>query len=551
MIVCSFLVGQISLLLAYLLPIKVIILLGSLETPTYFPEFMHSFEKNNLVLGLAITAGMFYLINIVCTRFGAYRIRQFASDVLAGTPDFISTTAQVELTRGALQDFADSLARWSFSVLALVGLMVFYPALSAVVVALIAAAGLTVWLVCRWSARANQYLDEHLDVVVQSLFGIGFLACFVFIVADYLIPIAPPSLLFAIIGLILSRQFFANVVVAFNKMGGLLARSGPVSGVLSLNHANQSKSQRTEDQFWRFLAADSRKRWIDELLIEIQSDIEDPTTSWWQAESPGVVSFTVGQAGSIADELLVKVFSEPKRHYGEREAILLREYPFFSAGPRLLAVTDLAGFRCHVFEWRQYSQVRNDAKKAIRQRLRLDLMAVSPSRRLVESEVRSRANLSSRLKKISFDRFRVAVSSEEEAGQLQLLECRVPWLERSLEHVPLEISKPAFPDSSLLINDAEEVVVLDWGDWCVDPIGARWSLNANEIDRLLVCYRELQGVRSDCADFSEDLVLLAQLLFRFEQLYRQQKFSESLFLVPAILERIRDIEMSDAETVVQ
>ena len=50
------LISQVSMLLAFFLPLKVIILLGSSRIPRYFPESWKSFDHDQLVITLAVAA---------------------------------------------------------------------------------------------------------------------------------------------------------------------------------------------------------------------------------------------------------------------------------------------------------------------------------------------------------------------------------------------------------------------------------------------------------------------------------------------------------------
>src|SRR5690554_3983349 len=62
------LVSQLSMLLAFFLPLKVLILLGSDDVPSYFPQFFGSVERDWLIIIMSITTGFFYIFYLLAQR---------------------------------------------------------------------------------------------------------------------------------------------------------------------------------------------------------------------------------------------------------------------------------------------------------------------------------------------------------------------------------------------------------------------------------------------------------------------------------------------------
>lgn len=75
------LAAQISLLAASFLPLKAIILIGSPNIPSYFPEYLKEFERKDLFLLLCSTAALFYVLYLLSealikklTKLGSERL---------------------------------------------------------------------------------------------------------------------------------------------------------------------------------------------------------------------------------------------------------------------------------------------------------------------------------------------------------------------------------------------------------------------------------------------------------------------------------------------
>src|SRR5690606_16035851 len=63
--------SQLFQIVAFLLPLKVMILLGSPGVPRYFPQFLSVIERERLILLLAGVAVLSYLIHLLMDYIGA------------------------------------------------------------------------------------------------------------------------------------------------------------------------------------------------------------------------------------------------------------------------------------------------------------------------------------------------------------------------------------------------------------------------------------------------------------------------------------------------
>jgi hypothetical protein len=66
--VAATLVSQLALLLAFVLPLKVILLLGSEGIPRYFPEQFRAFDRESLILALSALALVLYVVHLFAER---------------------------------------------------------------------------------------------------------------------------------------------------------------------------------------------------------------------------------------------------------------------------------------------------------------------------------------------------------------------------------------------------------------------------------------------------------------------------------------------------
>lgn len=141
-VVCT-LVSQIASLLAALLPLKVIILLGTERIPSYFPELLQVYGKTVLIVGLGGATLVFFAIHLVA-EWSIARLAAFGARKLITNSRKLALFENQELllTR-AYQRFAEALAGWVFLGLAGLALAWVYPLQAIVISSYI----IVVWLV--------------------------------------------------------------------------------------------------------------------------------------------------------------------------------------------------------------------------------------------------------------------------------------------------------------------------------------------------------------------------------------------------------------------
>ena len=126
------LISQVSMLLAFFLPLKVIILLGSSRIPRYFPESWKSFDHDQLVITLAVAAAGFYLLALLSERILAMLATKGAQRLLDKSRKITMFRNQKTITKNAYLKYSSGLAGLVFSILAFIFLGVLYPNLAIV-----------------------------------------------------------------------------------------------------------------------------------------------------------------------------------------------------------------------------------------------------------------------------------------------------------------------------------------------------------------------------------------------------------------------------------
>ncbi|MEX5452450.1 hypothetical protein, partial [Stutzerimonas stutzeri] len=148
------------------------------------------------------------------------------------------------------------------------------------------------------------------------------------------------------------------------------------------------------------------------------------------------------------------------------------------------------------------------------------------------------------------ERLRIAVITADQQHDLAALLARLPMLHQLLEALPLAVLNPEMGQDAFWVSDAEgeqkgKAILLNWGRWSLEPVGAGWpeaekllnslgdALRAGALRRM-----ELEAVKVEQAE-------LAALAFALERECSRQHYNQALDLIPRILERLVSLESSD------
>lgn len=81
-IIFLIILSNISLVLAFFLPLKTLILVGSESTPSYMVGLIEGFEKDDYIIGLSTCAIIFYALYYICTHLSTKFINQGAQSLV-------------------------------------------------------------------------------------------------------------------------------------------------------------------------------------------------------------------------------------------------------------------------------------------------------------------------------------------------------------------------------------------------------------------------------------------------------------------------------------
>lgn len=198
------------LIVTFLLPIKILILLGSDSIPDYLPPALKAFSKPWLIIGLSVLTAVFYGLYLVSELIASRYSRTGADQLMNRHPKPAPLNNQRPLAVLVFSRFTRGLSAATFVTTALGTLLYIYPALLTIALLYIVVATALVIVLYNRQARIRSLVQRHHNPLLNALSSLGFLGTFAFMVMDFLY-MNPAPIYIALISLILVRQSLARL----------------------------------------------------------------------------------------------------------------------------------------------------------------------------------------------------------------------------------------------------------------------------------------------------------------------------------------------------
>lgn len=525
--------SQLLLLVGFLLPLKVVLLLGSETIPHYFPAFMAEFGRERLIALLSVASVLFYFSHLACDTLVARFSEQGAELLAQRTRKMPIFERQDEIASKGYMRFSQALAGICFTGVCLLGMLFFYAKLALVIGGYFVLFALFSILLCACSDAVRRALSDGLGSLPKFMGSLGFLVAFSFIVADYLF-IEPAGVLVAVISLILSRQLFNKSANVLKDIAELFQQQGMLRALYF--HAHAFRPEKKTSGFIGIAGLDARTKWMRESLDALMSIRPDSLSSRWVSlDAPDLLCFVadVVTLEGVNKQILFKVFDPRRRSQAAHEASLLAQQKDLPSAP-LLGATIVEGMSCHLFDVTHLERLAPDDDTG---RMKVDelqsrMLATIPVPVLVSSYLRSRPRMTGRLDATSIDYLCRLYEGQHDLAPLIRFKACLPDIAQMISTFPLAIHLPNIRHNMIWTDLNGCPVLLHWGRWELESLGFKWPGDAAAIAALLAT---LKRKRTDISELSVHQVRLATLCSRYEELFRKGEYDKALGLVPLIL----------------
>jgi len=538
--------SQVLLLLAFFIPLKVVILIGSDGIPRYFPESLVSYGKEGLIITLAALSVVLYIIYIIADRLVYLLADAGARALLDRSNKLVMYANQEEIARQLFQRFLVMISSLFFSFFALAGIWFINPNLAYMVLGLIVVIIVAMMIMCNQSGRARGYIYELRSVFLNSSAGLLFLGAFGFIVFSFIYT-KTSGVYVSIVSLLLVRQMsqrlsqgiLDGITLSSQRMqiSSLFFHSQPLVG---------ASLQEDRNKIWEVVGTARRHDLAEAVLKQIMQRVyKADNFCWVETGIFGTVAYEVDVVSSKESfRCFIKVFDKGRGSTSQHESKLLStfrrsEIPAFE----FLGAANYSGYCVHVFKSFPTSSVELVEQNVCGCEVISGLWALDVPSSLVDVFSRSKPSLLDRIKKEDIKHLSLAAVSDAEYESVAQVVEFFDSIREVIRSLPLCVYNPELNMSTMRKCEGR-IVVLHWGAWCLEPVGAGWFFRDNE-HKLIESYLAKARVGRIALSHVETVdVKLASLVFALEFYCRRQSFRAAIDLLQPIIDSFGATQLS-------
>lgn len=526
------LASQIFLLLAFFLPLKVIILLGSEKIPNYFPSAFQALKRNHLIVSLSMAAALCYVLYVLSELLIAYCCRQGARTLLLRSAKLNMFENQEKIAAYAYSKFTRAMASALFFVISAIVLLIIYPKLLVIVFGYTVLATSLCVMAYNFHATIQLQFQQNHGNILNALSAVGFLLSFFCLVADFLY--FPHQRIFhAVIAVLVMRQALQRLTsmvqdlvslrMQYRQINAMFFQSQPLLEHRPNNH-----------QLECMLSPSSREAWIEKLMslagIDIRNGIE---INWHQIDAVDVYAFRITVSNSNApQEYLAKLFGSNIATLAEQERLLFAYQPHLPS-LECLGHYLLQGVDCHLFRL-------DGHKKLIRRQIGDGVVAISqqllccePARELILRFSRTRPYLEQRLDKAMIEPLRFVCSTPADAEKVERLLESFDCIVERLSSLPRQIVSLDITSEALLVSASQQYHLSHWSSWRIEAAGSNWPVMEKE--RLYEAIKIARRHRPALVYTATEDIVLSAFMYSFERFLLRKDYPAAFRLLDDIL----------------
>lgn len=542
LIVLLTLTSQLSMIFAFLLPLKVVILLGSEGVPVYFPDSLSLHGRDAIVLSLSLSAVAFYLTHLLSERLIGLITNRASNHILFHNKKVALFQNQDVVADNAYRRFSRVLAGSAFILISLLAISVFYPGMASVIVIFMLSASVVLRVLegMVWSFR--RLLRDQLQDVVGVVAGVGFFTSFAYLVIDFIF-LTPPPVIVAILSLLLCRQVFSRFSDVVKGISSLYGQRAKIDALFFHNKILLPCKASEQKSYWPLLKYEDRAEWLDSVIASFVEDWEGCENVFWHSSSTPGIAVLIVSTESRMEKYLVKLYEPKHANHALHESTLLGAGLHGLGAPTFVGVSAVGEFTCQVYEVAP-GHVPDSPKDAVPAltSIRASLLKVEPPAALADSYLRSKAVLWQRLNYSILERLKIAVSSTEQSRQVVTLLGFLPTIKSYLQSLPLVLVNPDMrPKNIWILGHAGDCALMNWSRWALEPVGSGFGVGEKDILQIGKTLRDAASFRPELRGVDIKGVELVALLTALEERCTRHQLNEALELIGPILERLETL----------
>lgn len=537
---------RITSMLAFLLPLKVILLAGSGGVPRYLRPFIAPEHRETGIIVLSVAAVVCYALTLYLEGRAKRLSDAGAADLLDAAGVMSVVTNQRAEMQGIYVRFTQVVSSALFVAMGVLGFALLDPLLAGYVFAVI----LCSYLLTAWALRGvtvlkrnslADFIERRLGDYLGVLSSVAFLSAFLVILYPFLTE-AGGNILVAMICIMLLRQVTSALTGSVKNIVGLIQKRQLVETLVLPDrqfHQLEASDQRTLRELF---GRQEREAMIADDLAGLRQPGDSVVVKWLDPPVRGMAEFAVAlQDGEgPTRHFRQRVYPPRLRRMVENEDLLFRHL-----GREAVWAPALVGRRMHgEHECLVYEAGAGHAPSAATlAKCRRDFVAAlwcaEPPAALFRIYRASHKVMHERLTDDLAARMDTAVDSDAEVETLARLRDALPAIRETLAGLPLRLVNPAAFTlrETVLARDGSILVLGGWGNWKLEPVGVGLPPSLAKAENIETVLAEMRARRPDSVGdkVSAGHVLLARRCELLEQAILQGALKSGLATAAQVL----------------
>jgi len=508
-------------------------LLGSSRIPRIFPDVFLQFDRNELVLMLCGVALACFVVNVFVSKAIVIVSDKGAKKLQAKAEKVALFKNQTEIASKSYSHYAEALASLAFTSLAIAILAYLYSEvayfLSGYILLCIIAVIVGVYLL----PSSFEEVRSDSSSLISNLNNVGFFAVFVYVVIDFLY-MSPPAFFVAMFSMIMTRRLQSLLGTFISRIISLSKNKQKVDALFFHNKVYIQSTKKSKKDFWDIMVPEVREKWLKELFIEVESNLDEIDVVWLKLRKNGVIGLKVTFDFS-GNSYLVKLFDTRATHLAKHEKSILTEFPSQLPAPELIKFASISGYKCNVFNITSLHSIEKSQFAGVKRKLSLRQLEFKPPRELVQRYKRSKLMLWQRITDEMFARS-ILISDKEQLSQIKKVKNALPEILERISRLPLVLMPELGRDAhKLTYYDQKEVLLASWVGWFIEPVGYGCRFEKEELVQFLEGVKSASENRTELKRVNVSDIAMVVVLSELEEKFLTQGLIDSFYLLNKLL----------------
>lgn len=462
--------GRISQVLAFLLPLKIILLLTSEGVPSYFGGIISPTGKTYWIVGLSALAVCALAFSFLAEMLAQGLTHHSMARHAASSVQLAEFNEEDQLA----QDLLYTATRTASNILTVFVLLIcgclFNPPLFLSIAALLAIESSIVGILSKRHNAPNWNPGKlRLGKTASYFASVNFLFVFAFLLGTYYLS-GELNPLVALASLIAARQLFASGQQAVGDASQLSSREKQVEKLLIRRGSSTIETRRSGLSTKTF----SRESLASAFAGQLEVAEKCVSFSWVDNNHPSIIGFSIKKRAPCDQEFYWSLlYSRQSLRLARNERLLLESQASkgahlptlcgdFEYGEHLARIYKLPG-EGKTASQRGWGKFRND--------LVFDLWENQPSRETIELFQRTTRTLNS-LSSTHRSHLEIYAQISDVKKELQRFFNVLDKISRRIEHLPLFLHNPRLSPNMCVQHSPDDYTIFNWGAWTLASVGS-------------------------------------------------------------------------------